>query len=182
MINLLPPDDKKQIRAGRTNVVLVRYNLLIVFSVIFLTAAIGFAYYYLTTAREIAQAAIIESTRKEGSYAAVKTEADSFRSELSNAKTILDDQTSYAKAALNIAKLLPTGTALNSLKLDKQSFSTPLIMTVNIADEQAAIDLLNNFKSSPLFSSVTKGKISVGTGAYPYTMELTVSMSKAAAQ
>jgi hypothetical protein len=182
MINLLPDNDKKQIRAGRTNVLLVRYNLLVVLSIIFLCLALGFAYYYLSSARQIAEDSVRDNVDQEGSYASVKAEADKFRSELSTAKTILDGQTSYAKAALNIAKLLPNGTALNSLKLDEKSFTAPLVLTVNINDEQAAVDLLNNFKSSPLFSNATKGKISVGTGAYPYTMELTVTMSKAAGQ
>ena len=183
MINLLPTDDKKQIRAGRVNVVLLRYNLLFVFFTVFLILSIAFAYYYLSTARQVAQTAIDDNMRKEGSYVAVKAEADAFRSQLTGAKTILDGQISYAKAALNISKLLPEGTSINSLKLDEKSFSTPLVLAVNIANEQAAIDLLKNFNSEPtLFSGVKKGKISVSSGAYPYTMELTVSMSKAAGQ
>jgi hypothetical protein len=182
MINLLPSNNKKQIKAGRANVILVRYNLMLVLSIIFLVTAVGFAYYYLSTTKVAAEEAINDNTGKEGSYAAVKAEADNFRTQLENAKVVLNDQTSFAKAALNIAKLLPNGTSLNSLKLDKDSFSKPLVLPVNIANEQAAAELLNNFKGSPLFSNVTKGKISVGTGAYPYTMELSVTMTKAAAQ
>ena len=182
MINLLPEDQKKQIRAARLNIVLVRYNFMLVFFIVFLFACLGFAYYYLSTAHQLAENAISENTQKESDYATIKTEADTFRSELATAKTILDDQVSYAKAALNISKLLPDGTSLNSLRLDEKSFSTPLVLTVNIANEQAAIELLNNFRNSPLFSNVTKGKITVASGAYPYAMELTVTMSKAAAQ
>ncbi|MDB5165687.1 MAG: Fimbrial assembly family protein [Candidatus Saccharibacteria bacterium] len=182
MINLLPGEHKKQIRAARTNVLLVRYNLLIIFSVAFIAGAIGFSFLYLASARQVATDAIEGNVNKEGSYAAVKTEADSFRGELANAKVILDGQTSYAKAALNIAKLLPPGTALGELKLDQQSFVAPLILSVNVTNEQAASQLIKNFKESPYFSAVTKNKISIGTGAYPYTMEISVMMNKAAAQ
>lgn len=182
MINLLPPDDKKQIRAGRINVLLLRYNILLGSGIVFLGLAIGFAYFFLMTSKQIAEDTIADNTKKEGSYAEVKTQAETFRAQLSTSKNILDGQISYAKAALVIAKLLPTGTALNALKLDETSFTTPLLLTVNIQDEASAAQLLKNFQDSPLFSNVTKGKISIGQGAYPYTMELTVSMSKEAAK
>jgi len=182
MINLLPSDDKRQLKAARVNVILLRYNLLLLGSVLFLVVAGGVAFFYLTNTKTLAQESIEDNLRREGGYAAVKTEADTFRKELSSSKAILDEQVSYAKAALNIAKLLPDGTSLNELKLNQQSFAAPLILTVNIRDEQAAAQLIRNFESSSLFSGVTKGKISVGTGAYPYTMEVTVTMSKDAAK
>jgi len=182
MINLLPAQEKREIRAARINVVLVRYNLIILLTTAFLFAALGYAYLFLSNAQQAATNSINENAQKEGSYATVKAEADSFRAELANAKSILDGQTSYAKAALNIAKLLPEGTALNELKLNEQSFSTPLILTVNVANEQAASQLIKNFKESPFFTGVTKNKISVGTGEYPYIMEITVTMSKEAAK
>ena len=182
MINLLPPDDKKQIQAARVNVLLLRYNMILGFGIIFLALAIGVAYFFLMTSKQAAETTITDNAQKEGSYAEVKTQAENFRTQLSTAKSILDGQINYAKAALVIAKLLPEGTALNSLKLDETSFTTPLLLTVNIHDEAAAAQLLKNFKSSPLFSNVTKGKISVGQGNYPYIMELTVTMSKEAAK
>jgi len=182
MINLLPAEEKKQIRAARMNVVLLRYNLLLVGGVIFLVAATALASFYLVNIKQTAEKSIQENTAREGSYAEIKTKADQFRSELSNSKSILDGQISYAKAALAISKLLPQGTALTELKLSEQSFSTPLVMNVNITDEASALALINNFKNSPLFSNVTKGKISIGSGTYPYIMELTVTMSKEAAK
>jgi hypothetical protein len=182
MINLLPTQEKREIRAARINVLLVRYNLIILLAIAFLFGAMGYSYYYLTNAQQSATEAINENAQKEGTYATVKTEADSFRAELSNAKSILDGQTSYAKAALNIARLLPEGTALNDLKLNEQSFGTPLILTVNVANEQAASQLIKNFKESPFFTGVTKNKISVGSGSYPYIMEISVTMSKEAAK
>ncbi|MDB5177949.1 MAG: Fimbrial assembly family protein [Candidatus Saccharibacteria bacterium] len=182
MINLLPQEEKKQIKAARMNVLLLRYNLLVGGAVLFLVGIIALGTFYLVTAEKSAETSIVENSMREGTYAEIKTEADNFRSELANSKAILDGQVSYAKAALNIASLLPDGTALNELKLNEQSFSSPLVMTVNIANEQAAINLINNFKNSRLFSNVTKGKISIGTGTYPYVMELTVNMSKEAAQ
>lgn len=182
MINLLPADDKKQLRAARTNVLLLRYNLMIVFALVFLGLAIGFAYFYLMSSAKAAESTLADNTAKEGTYREVKTEAEVFRSELSNAKSIFDNQISYTTAIVNIAKLLPDGTALDKLSLDETSFTTPLVLTVNITNEQAAAQLIKNFQKSPLFSNVTKGKISIGSGAYPYVMDLSVMMSKEAAK
>lgn len=182
MINLLPINDKKEIRAARVNVVLLRYNVILLITVLFLVGALAYSYYYLINAQQFATSAINSNAQKESSFTKIKTEADGFRSELASAKSILDGQMSYAKAALNIAKLLPEGTAINELKLNEQSFSTPLTLSVNIADEQAASHLIKNFKESPFFTGVTKNKISVGSGAYPYIMEISVTMSKEAAK
>jgi hypothetical protein len=182
MINLLPTEHKKQIRAARVNVVLVRYNVIFLATVVFLASATGFAYFFLVNSKQLAENTIAENASKEGSYAEIKTKADAFKAELASAKSILDSQTSYAKAALVISSLLPEGTSIDKLELNEKSFASPLLLTVNIRDEQAAAQLLKSFTSSPLFSNVTKGKISIGTDQYPYTMELTVTMSKAAAQ
>lgn len=182
MINLLPPDDKKQIRAARVNVLLLRYNTMLGFGIVFLALALAVAYFFLMTSKQAAETTIADNARKEGSYAEVKTQAETFRTQLSSSKSILDGQISYAKAALAIAKLLPEGTALSSLKLDETSFTTPLLLTVKLSNEAAAAQLMKNFQGSSLFSNITKGKISVGQGAFPYIMELTVTMSKEAAR
>lgn len=181
MINLLPLEDKKQIKAARTNVLLLRYNILLGGCIIFIAFAVAISYVFLLTAKQNAEVTITDNAQKEGSYSEVKSRAESFRAQLSNSKAILDGQISYAKAAVAIANLLPNGTTLNDLKLDETSFITPLVLTVNIQGEEAAARLLANFQSSPLFTNVTKGKISIGQGGYPYVMEMTVSMSKEAA-
>ena len=182
MINLLPPDDKKQIKSARINVLLLRYNTMLVLGVVFLSLAMAVSYFFLMTSKQVAEKTIHDNTQKASSYIEVENQADSFRAQLLNSKNILDGQVSYAKAALAIAKLLPDGTALSNLNLDEKSFTLPLILTVNIKDEAAAAQLVDNFQKSPLFSKVTKGKISVGQDAYPYIMELTVTMSKEAAK
>lgn len=83
MINLLPQQEKKQIRAARTNVVLLRYSMLSFGAVIFLLGAVLVANFYLDTSEALAEEAIQDNVAKEGQYAQVKSQAESFRSELS---------------------------------------------------------------------------------------------------
>ena len=51
MINLLPPEEKRQLRAARTNTLLLRYNLSLVGAVVFLGLAIGVTYVYLSNTK-----------------------------------------------------------------------------------------------------------------------------------
>lgn len=183
MINLLPPETKKQIRAGRTNVLLLRYNFMMLGTTIFLGSALAVAYVYLSTVAENAQRTVAENQTRASQYISIRTEAEAFNTQLGEAKAILNSQINYSKAITNIASVLPSGTSLDSLKLDAASFSKPMTLTVNISGETAAKDLIQNFSSSINFSNVSKGKITVGTKpGYPYTMDLTVTMRQEAAQ
>ncbi len=181
MINLLPPEDKKQIRAARTNVLLARYNLLIGAALLFLALACGFSYIFLMNAKASAETTIQENTQKESTYNDVKNEAEAFRTQLSDAKTIFDEQISYSKAALNLASLFPDGTAIDKLELNASSFTTPTSYNVKVKGEQEARNLLNNLQTSPFVTGVTQGNIAIITGDYNYTLEVTFTLTKEAA-
>ncbi len=180
MINLLPDSDKKELRAARTNLLLFRYNLMLVGVAVFLGMAVGFTYYTLNAAQMNAQKIITDNIKKESDYAQVRTDAAAFSSQLAEAKTILDGQLSYSKAILIIAPLIPAGAALNELALDESTPGKPLILLVRVNGEDEAGKVRDNFKKSSYFSSVTTGRISTGVTGYPYTMELTVVMKKEA--
>jgi hypothetical protein len=182
MINLLPPEYKGQLRAARTNVLLLRYNLLIGAAIVFLGLALGFVYFFLMTGKATAETAIEDNIKKEAGYAKVKGEADDFKKKLSDAKAVLDEQVSYSRAAVNIASLFPAGTAIDKLELSGNSLTTPTILTVKIKGEPEAKQLLANFNSSPYVDKVTKGKIAIGQGEYPYTMEISFVITKKATQ
>ena len=183
MINLLPPETKKQIRAGRTNILLLRYNIMMVATALFLVGALAVAYYYLAMVASNADRTVAENQQRASSFASIRTEAEAFNAQLTDAKTILNSQVNYSKAIMNIASVLPEGTSLDSLKLDSTSFSKPMTLLVNISGETAAKDLIQNFSSSINFTNVSKGKITVGTKpGFPYVIELTVTMKQEAAQ
>lgn len=181
MINLLPPESKKQIRAARTNVLLARYNLLIAAAIVFLGLALGFVYIFLMNSKASAEATIQENTQKESTYSDVKNKADAFRAQLGDAKTIFDEQISYSRAALNLASLFPEGTAIDKLELDANSFTTPMTFNVKVKGEQEARNLLNNLQSSPFVTNVSQGGIAIITGDYNYTLEITLTLTKEAA-
>jgi Tfp pilus assembly protein PilN len=183
MINLLPPDDRRQLRAARTNTLLLRYNLLLIGALVFLLLATGVVYFYLNTTRAIAEQLIKENDAKVGEYASVKQQADDFRSSLSTAKQILDQDVAYTKVILEISQLLPAGIVMDTLSLDAKTFGTSTTFAARAKDYDAALALKDSLQSSPLFSNVYFASISGdGGGEYPINVNLNVTIQKDAAK
>lgn len=183
MINLLPPEEKRQLRAARSNSLLLRYNIFLIGAVLFLGVAVGITYVYLTTTKTNAEAIIGENRAKVTSFAPVQAEADIFRGNLTTAKQILDNEVVYTKVMLAIAALMPSGTVLDKLNLDSQTFGTQTTLAARTTSYDNALKLKEAFQSSPLFSdvhflSITSG----GVAPYSLTVSLNVTIKKDAAK
>lgn len=186
MINLLPDAQKRQLRAARSNVLLVRYIIALIFILAFLGVALFATHLILTSLKNEAEADIAANQAKVSGFGTVQANAAQFRGALTKAKTLLDNEVDYAKVITETAQLLPTGTALDSLQLDQTSFGKPIVLSIQIKGQDQAVALRNAFLSSPLYSNVSFGTLSINNGAdantYPYTIDLNVTLNKAAAQ
>lgn len=179
MINLLPTETKRQYRAARMNVLLLRYNLLLIAASVFLTLAIAVSYVYLSSVSRSADATVADNNQKAMAYSDVKAKADAFSAQLNDARTTLDGQISYSKALLSIANAMPSGSSLNTVKLDSTSFGTPLQLTFNIESEDIARRLLRQLEDSPVISNVSRGDVTIQTNnEYPYSMPVTLTLTK----
>jgi Tfp pilus assembly protein PilN len=184
MINLLPPANKRQIRAGRSNTLLIRYNLFLVGALGFLFVAIGFVYFYLSNTRANAEATVHENQAKVVGYKQVEQEANEFKNNLAVAKQILGKEVVYTKAMLSIAALMPKGVVLESLDLDAKTFGTETTLMARAKTVDDAVALKNSFQSSPLFSNVHLKSITTleTGGAYPQSVSVNVTINKDAAK
>lgn len=183
MINLLPPEIKAQTNAARANRLLLRYNILLVGSVVFILMAIGLVYIYLGTTKSIAEQTVADNIAKAGNYGSVETDAETFRQNLANAKTILDSDVTYSKVVLEIASVLPPGIAIDTLSLDSQTFGTPTTLAVNARNYTTVLALKDSLQASTIFSNVSIQTISnSGAGEYPLSASFSVTIRKDAAQ
>ena len=180
MINLLPSENKKEIRAARANRLLARYNLFLVGAVAFLMLATGVVYIYLTNTKASTEQTIIENNQKVSSYAVAQAQANSFKSNLATAKQILDREVVYTKVILEIARLLPSGVTLSTLSLDAKTFGTETTLIANAKSYEAALSLKDSFQNSSLFTNVYFKNISRGedAGPYPFIVNLNVTIQK----
>lgn len=154
--------------------------------VLFLGVMIAAVNFLLSSQKATAQKDITQNQAKVSGFATVQTNATQFRTGLTRAKTLLDGNVDYAKAITQTAKLLPAGTVLTSYKLDETSFGKPMVLTVEVKGESEALALRSAFQSSQLYSNVSFGKLSTNSSgdsnAYPYTIDLNVTINKAGAQ
>jgi Tfp pilus assembly protein PilN len=185
MINLLPDQNKRNIVAARTNVILLRYNLLTVAAIALLASFYGASYVIMHTIQLDAQTKNADSVAKVTALASVKSAADAYRNNLTIARTILDKSVNYTDTIIAITKLLPNGIILDSLSLDATSFSTPMTLTAHAKDYAAATQFKQNFQSSSLFSKVYFVSLTDGGGgsdaatqAYPLNVSLNVTINK----
>lgn len=182
MINLLPTEQKKQLQAARSNVLLLRYTVLIAITGLFLILSTFAIFYILQNSVSSYDKTIAENRKKVESFQPIEVEANSFRLELTRAKDLLDSTIAYSEILVEVARLLPDGSVLSTLTMRADEFGKEKILSVHVKGESQAIALRNNFQASTFFTNVSYGKLSVNQGdnasRYPYTIELKVTPTK----
>ena len=107
MINLLPPKVKREIIAGRSNVLLWRYCVVsLILGFLLIAATVGI-YLLMEHAKTTAQETIDTGNRRAMQYQKVQQDYESFSANLKIAKAILDKDVRYSKVALKIAQAMP---------------------------------------------------------------------------
>lgn len=154
MIDLLPPEEKRQIRAGLSNSLLFRYCVASLLLAVPLVLLAGGSYLVIIGSKNTAEATIRDSQAKSAEYADIQTQAQEFKNNLSTAKSILDKEVKYSKIAIAIAQNLPAGISLDTLNLDSQNFSQPLTLQLHGDTYDDAIRYKKLLEGSPLFQDV----------------------------
>lgn len=185
MINLLPEERKSEIRAGRTNVLLLRYIVILLSAVVVLGGLVGGSYVVLNSAQESAQVKVGENQARVSAYNDVKVQADAFRSDLATAKSVLDDDLSFTKLIYKIADAVPRNVVLDDLTLDPAMFGSPVTMNASAKTFDDASRLKNAFiNQHEIFTSVQLQSLqtdeSSANSAYPVKVTLKVVMNKGA--
>jgi Tfp pilus assembly protein PilN len=180
MINLLPPEQKRQIRAGQSNFLLVRYCIASVLLAVLLFALAGGIYMIMNNSKKGAEAAIQQSTAKSSEYQEVQQEATEFSNNLATAKTILDKEVRYSQIAVRLAQALPSGVILSSIQLNSENFGQPMTLTASGKSYEDALRLKSALEQSPYFSNVYLGSVaqsSTEDTGYPVAITINVTIS-----
>ncbi len=188
MINLLPDDYKSEVRAARTNVLLIRYISILTVAIMVLSGIIITAYAVLGTRQVATQSLLDASNAREAKYSSVRAEADELRSSLSNAKLILDQKVSYSKLIYEIAGSMPNDIVLNTLELDAESVGSSMTIDANAKTVDAASKLRDRLASNnAVFSDVKLLSLESGSSTgtdneYPVKVSVSVVINKAIMQ
>jgi Tfp pilus assembly protein PilN len=185
MINLLSPEDRRQLRAARSNTLLLRYTVLLGLVVLVLLAEMIGIYFVLSVDKARNEEIIRENESRTVSYSATKTAAAQFKSDLSTAKYILGNQVPYTKLITTIANILPSDAVVDTLALNPTTFGTPTQLTIRTKSYQSAINVKQFLQKSTVFSDVNFQSVAQETdnpGDFPFTAIYNVTFSKDAAK
>lgn len=156
MINLLPPEKKRQIIAAQDNVILFKYCIASLALALLVGSLVIVGYITLRSLRIDAEKAISDSQTQTEAYSKTQTEANEFKQNLSIAKTILDKEILFTQATLSIARTIPEGVILEApLTLSSESFGMPITLSARGKTIQHAIILKTALEqSSDIFTDV----------------------------
>jgi hypothetical protein len=183
MINLLPDDTKRDIRAARMNVVLIRYVL---FTFCILASIIGFCllfYVMLHAAQDRAVSTSEVNTVKAADLSNVRKAADEYKNNLTIAGTILDNGVNYTSVIFTITKLLPSGVVLDSINLSAADLGQQTSFSAHAKTYDKAKELKQNFQDSKLFTNVYFQNLTdsgVATNTYPIAVTISAKLNKVA--
>lgn len=178
MINLLPFEVKKQLRAATTNVLLLRYVIITAVSVAFLLLIAGGAYLILTNLKTSAEKTIADNQANYNAYNTIKSATEDLQNSLNSAQAVMNGDIDYTGRLTKLASLMPAGVILDSWTI---SYDTPgKGDTLQIlAKDQAAVDQFqtslqnSNLVTGPI---VIKNKTSV-PGSYPISLQFSLTWS-----
>ena len=125
MINLLPEEQKKEIRAGHANLLLARYSIMTLVALALLMVIMGIAWLMLNNIRATAQAKIDESEQSSLKMAKDIQNVNTFKANLATAKQILDKEVDYSTIILRYASAIPRGAIIDHIDLDPSVVGTP---------------------------------------------------------
>lgn len=175
MINLLPPDAKKELAAGRANRLLLRYLLLFLGLAVLMIATIGGVYLFLNNTKLSEERKQAESEASSGQLASRQREIANFRSDLATAKQILDKQINYSSIILRVAEGIPNGVIISDITLSPDAIGTPTKLNAQAKSERHLQSFKDALNRSKYFENAYYDTVSKQAGDYAYRAILTVT-------
>ena len=156
MINLLPPEAKKQIRAARFNVVLRNYIVMLTITGVLLAATFAIGFWVTINDKSLAETNKASSQAAAAEYQETRKAAEDFAKNLNTAQAILATNVSFSKLITDIATNVPSGVILSNLSLGGSTAAqnTPVEINAKARSYNDAVRLKDSLEASPIFENV----------------------------
>lgn len=157
MINLISPDDKRNIRAARVNVILIQYSVMLGILTLVIGAIYALGFWLVMQDKLAVNEKLRSQSEQAATFAAVEKEAATFRSNLAIAKQIIGSEKSYSTFLTTVARDMPSGTILTNLAIGGQTtVASQQGMTIDARTISYAkvLELKTTLEKSTLFEDV----------------------------
>lgn len=154
MINLLPREKLRQLKAAQQNTLFIRYTTLSMISLVATVIIFGVTFIFLKAAEHQGNMTAEQNTTKLASYSSVRQEAKDYENNLKVAKHLLDQNIPYTNALLNIASAIPQNTILQSITLSPASVKSPFTLNARTVSYEGAIKLRDSLSEKRIGTDV----------------------------
>jgi len=176
MINLLPNNDKQNIRAARMNVLLIRFVVIQIFSVAFLVIIFVIFYVVLNQIRTSAESMSVQTQNNQAGV--VSQQYQSTINKLNSATTLLSSGLAYSKTLTELGSLTPTGVMLEPITINPDLYDKLIDLKGRAKDNSVVSQFSTNLEAAKNFCSEVKLKstTSTGSGKDEYPVEFVISL------
>lgn len=154
MINLLSNDVKNELRAARRNVIIRRYVVTLVFSVIAVTGAYAIGFFMLSAQEESFKQELARYEPQKAKYKDTIAKASEYTANLKIAKTILENEIFFSDYLLLLAKTIPSNSVLVNLNTKSSELSKPVTLTYNTKSYNDSLRIKEALEQSAFFNDV----------------------------
>lgn len=181
MINLLPIETKKELRAARTNTTLIRYLIFIGFSIAFLIIASLVSYWFLIGIEDNNKKAVSDQKTVQTAYDSAKKQLDTMTNDVAIASSIIDQQTNFSSIITDFASVVPDGIVIDNLKINTSDIGKSITITGKAISESVVNTLRNNLSGSENYSSPSVQSVSDSRDSnYPISININVTINRKA--
>lgn len=179
MINLIPPERKREYRAARFNMLLRGYLLVAVATLTSMGVIFGGSLYINTVNRTTYEQRFRETEERLSDLREARAKTQQFNNNLKQAKLLYNGQVKFSGILAKISEKVPPGAVLSGLTLNTSELSKPLNLIARVDTVEKAAILKANFDASGYFTNVSIQNISSeGGSGYAYSVNMLITLSQ----
>lgn len=173
MINLLPDQEKTEINAARTNVILIKLIVLISAAMIFLSIFCASTYTSLNSTKKVAENTIKAANANQinGPY--------EIGAIIATTESIFSRQINYSDVIMTIGSNLPNGVSANVLSLNENILSKPFYIELKSNSNIKIRSATTNLQNSSMFSNSNFNNQVTPITDQGYIVKYTLQINKA---
>jgi hypothetical protein len=154
MINLLPADNRKQLRSSYTNTILLKYVVFFIGTMIAVVVSIAVIYINLLYTKGNIEQQLTDLKQRSQLVMQPKQQAEKLQNDLTEVDKIFSKQVHYSNFLVALAKGLPSDVAIQNLDINETSLKAPIIIRVTTVNHDQILNTKRSLENQKFIDSV----------------------------